>query len=255
MTFLIKAENISVVRNGKAILDSVSLDVRPGDFTTIVGPNGAGKTTLLKVLMGLINVDFGSVRRKPGLRVGYVPQRLAADESMPITVRRFLTLRKKAAPGDLERVVTETGIGALLGKSLHVLSGGELQRLLMARALLDDPDVLILDEPAQNLDVAGQLALYRLIDNVYSERRLAVVMVSHDLHLVMSSTRHVVCLYHHISCRGTPHTITRDPAFKSVFGEDMARLMAVYTHAAGEDHFCETHDHTRHEHSHEGDGS
>jgi zinc transport system ATP-binding protein len=249
MTFLISAKDISVIRQGKAVLDKVSLDINPGGFTTVVGPNGAGKTTLLKTVMGLVPCDGGTIRRRADLRIGYVPQRLDTDQAMPMTAKRFLTLRKKTKAAELETVIAETGTAGLLARALHELSGGEMQRLLMARALLGNPDLLVLDEPAQNLDVSGQLSLYALVDKIYAQRRLAVLMVSHDLHLVMSSTRHVVCLYHHISCQGQPRTITRDPAFRSVFGDDMARLMAVYAHAPGSDHDCAAHGHEFHEHN------
>jgi zinc transport system ATP-binding protein len=246
MKELIKAENISVFRRNFAVLDNVSLSIYPDDFTTVVGPNGAGKTTLLKALMDIIKPDKGTVTKKPDIKIGYVPQRLQPDKSMPLTAGRFLTLRKKTYKKEENSVSAETGISEFLHKPLHVLSGGELQRVLLARALLGKPDLLILDEPAQNLDISGQLELYSLIDGIYQKRNMAVLMVSHDLHLVMSSTRQVICLYHHISCSGTPSVITRDPAFKKIFGKGLAELMSVYTHSPLQDHDCENHDHTHH---------
>ncbi len=247
MKELIKAENISLFRHGKAVLDSVSLDINPGDFITIVGPNGAGKTTLLKALMGVTNIDDGRLIRSPHLKTGYVPQRLHPDQAMPITTGRFLTLRKKSTKENRMSAIEETGIENLLPKPLHVLSGGELQKVLLARALIGNPDLLVLDEPAQNLDISGQLALYGLIDRIYKNRNLTILMVSHDLHLVMSSTRQVVCLFHHISCSGEPSVIAADPEFKSLFGEDMAKMMSIYTHSPAICHDCESHDHTRHQ--------
>ncbi len=247
MKELIKAENVYVFRHGKAILDDISLTINPGDFITIVGPNGAGKTTLLKIIMGVISCDSGRLFRRPDLKIGYVPQRLFPDQAMPITAGRFLTLRKKTTPEDRFSVTKETGIDHLLAKPMHELSGGELQRVLLARGLLGRPDMLVLDEPAQNLDISGQLGLYSLIDKIYKERGITIVMVSHDLHLVMASTRQVVCLFHHISCSGEPNSVTRDPAFRSIFGEDMAKMMSIYTHAPEALHACELHDHSFHE--------
>lgn len=235
---ILAVNDISVSRRGFLILQNVSLQVSPADFLTIVGPNGAGKTTLLKCLTGLLVPDTGSVFRAPDLSVGYVPQRLFAGAGMPVSVRDFLTLRRRVDAADVHAIAEETEIVDVLQSPLHGLSGGELQRVLIARALLGSPDVLVLDEPTQNLDVAGQTAFYQLLSRVHENRKLAVVMVSHDVHLVMSATRRVVCLYHHICCQGAPKAVSRDPAFISLLGGDMARLTAVYPHA---------HDH-RHEH-------
>ncbi|MEH6547838.1 MAG: ATP-binding cassette domain-containing protein [Sneathiella sp.] len=253
MTALVSAENLFVVREGGEILSDVSLALEDRDFITIIGPNGAGKSMLLKCIMGFYKPDRGQVIRKKGLRIGYVPQRLVADHTIPIRTRRFLSLRKKASKETLEQVAEETGIAELLEQPLHILSGGELQRVLLARALLDDPELLVLDEPAQNLDVTGQLAFYKLLDRIYAERDVSILMVSHDLHLVMSSTKQVVCLYHHVCCSGEPHMVTRDPEFISLFGNDMAKLMAVYNHSHDHSH---DHDHDHdHDHGHDDHGS
>lgn len=248
MSQLVSARHLGVIRDGKTILSDVSLDVGEHDFVTIIGPNGAGKSMLLKCIMGFYQPDSGAVSLKKGLKIGYVPQRLVPDHTIPIQTGRFVTLRKKASNEALQRVAAETKIEGFLDKPLHVLSGGELQRVLLARALLDAPDLLVLDEPAQNLDVTGQLSFYRLLDKVYAERKVGILMVSHDLHLVMSSTKRVVCIYHHICCSGEPHLVTRDPEFTALFGEDMARLMAVYHHSHDHGHL---HDHAHgHDHSH-----
>jgi zinc transport system ATP-binding protein len=246
MSNLMAAKNLEVVRDGNAILNDVSLSIGKRDFVTIIGPNGAGKSMLLKCIMGFYKPDRGAVIQQKGLKIGYVPQRLIADHTIPLLTRRFIALRKKADKSALVKVAEETGISDILDKPLHVLSGGELQRVLLARALLDDPELLILDEPAQNLDVTGQLAFYKLLDRVFAERDVSILMVSHDLHLVMSSTRRVVCLYHHVCCSGEPHMVTRDPEFISLFGDDMARLMAVYNHSHDHEH---SHDHD-HGHDH-----
>ena len=240
--YLIKAEDISVIRDQHAILNNVSLDIVEQDFITIIGPNGAGKSMLLKCLMGFYQPDSGQVLRHRGLKIGYLPQRLSVDHSIPINVMRFLNLRKKVTQLELEKVINETLIESLLKQPLYVLSGGELQRVLLARALLENPQMLILDEPAQNLDVSGQLAFYKLIEKIHSQRKLTLLMVSHDLHLVMSSTKKVVCLFHHVCCSGAPQVVTKDPEFISLFGDDMARLMSVYHHSHDHDHDHQ-HDH------------
>ena len=178
--------------------------------------------------MGLTKPDEGHVKRKPSLTIGYVPQRLSVDQTIPISARRFLTLRKTVDVSTFDQVVAETKLSPFLDKPLHVLSGGEMQRILLARALLGDPELLILDEPAQNLDVSGQLSFYKLLEQIFARREVSILMVSHDLHLVMSSTKQVVCLYHHICCTGKPQTVTKDPEFISLFGDEMARCL-LYT--------------------------
>ena len=251
MSSLLSASHVSVFRDGKTILSDVSLDVKERDFITIIGPNGAGKSMLLKCMMGFYAPSEGAVARKQALKIGYVPQRLVADHTIPILTRRFLSLRKKAGKAALAQVASETAIQNILDQPLHVLSGGEMQRVLLARALLDDPELLVLDEPAQNLDVTGQLAFYKLLDRIYAERKVGILMVSHDLHLVMSSTKQVVCLYQHVCCSGEPHMVTRDPEFISLFGDDMARLMAVYNH---DHHHAHDHEHDlphSHDHNHD----
>jgi zinc transport system ATP-binding protein len=243
MNALIAAQNITVIRQGKAILDNVSLAIGTHDFVTVIGPNGAGKSMLLKCLMGFYEPDAGQVVTHKSLRIGYVPQRLLVDQSMPVTVGRFLTLRKKASRDTVAKVAVETHITDILDKPLSVLSGGELQRVLLARSLLDDPQLLVLDEPAQNLDISGQLAFYKLLEEIYAQRDVSILMISHDLHMVMASTKKVVCLYHHICCSGEPHVVTQDPEFISLFGNDMAKMMAVYQHSHNHDHRHDDGDH------------
>jgi len=235
---LVRAEGVSMHRQGKAILKEVSMEVAPNDFVTVVGPNGAGKSMLLKVLLGLCRADKGKVSSKRGLRFGYLPQRLTPDPAIPITAGGFLRLRKRATEEECGSVAAETGVAGVLSHPLHALSGGELQRLLLARSLLGEPDLLVLDEPAQNLDISGQLAFYRLLERLHSERGLSVLMVSHDLHVVMASTRRVVCLYHHVCCAGKPQAVARHPEFVSLFGGDFSQMMAFYQH--------------QHNHTHEG---
>ena len=235
---LLVADKISVVRAGRRVVQDVSLSVREHDFITIIGPNGAGKSVLLKCLLGLFKPDGGSINRRPGLVIGYMPQSVALEPTMPMTVARFLRLRKVVDAERVREVAELCKVDDLLARPLTVLSGGEMQRVLLARALLRQPDLLVLDEPAQNLDVSGQLAFYKLLDDLYASSKLSIVMVSHDLHMVMASTRHVICLYHHVCCSGEPQVVTKAPEFVSLFGQDMAKMMAVYNH----DH--------RHSHSH-----
>ena len=244
---LIEATELCVRRHGGLILDNVSLTLGERDFITLIGPNGAGKSVLLRHLLKLESPNSGTVKHRQGIRIGYVPERFQIDPTLPMPVRRFLTLNNNQSAEAVEALALEANCGGLLDKPLANLSGGELQRVLLARALSGNPHVLMLDEPAQNLDVSGQLQFYQLIDALYEKRNLSVLMVSHDLHMVMSSTRQVVCLYHHICCSGAPDSVARDPEFVQMFGAEMAQMMAVYQHSHAHDH---THDH-EHAHLHE----
>jgi zinc transport system ATP-binding protein len=236
MTDLIAASNITVNRGETKILDNVSLTVGESEFITILGPNGGGKSMLLKCLMGFYIPDNGTITRKRHLRIGYVPQQFTSEQTMPISVGQFLRLRKKVSAEELETITAETNIGALVNKPLNILSGGELQRILVARALIGAPDLLILDEPAQNLDISGQLAFYKLLSEIYEKRSFSILMVSHDLHMVMATTKKVICLFHHICCSGEPQVVTKDPEFITLFGNDMAEMMAVYQHGHNHSH-------------------
>jgi zinc transport system ATP-binding protein len=237
MTNLISAEKLSLSRQGKTILDNVSLSIAQQDSVTIVGPNGAGKSMLLKCMLGLCKPDTGKIQRKDALRIAYVPQRFELNPIMPITTKRFLRLHRDADVQKVEQISEEVGIDLSQHKPLSALSSGELQRVLLARSLLGDPELLVLDEPAQNLDMSGQINFYKLLERIYKQRQLSILMVSHDLHMVMASTMRVVCLYHHICCEGEPHIITKNPEFVSLFGNDMADMVAIYQH--------------KHDHSHE----
>lgn len=233
---LIKAESLSKSFHGQKVVDGVSLSLKAGEIMTVIGPNGSGKTTLIKLLLGLESPDGGALTRKPNLRVGYVPQKLQLPRVLPVTAEWFLRLSQH--DGNLESIAAELGIGDCLGKSIHALSGGQMQRLLLARALLVQPELLVLDEPAQGVDVTGQAELYALIARISRERGAGVLMVSHDLHLVMSATDHVICLNHHICCEGHPHSVQGDPAFTELFGKRVAHELAIYTH-----HHDHNHDH------------
>ena len=231
MNALISAKNISVIKSGKNILNDVSIDINKNDFITIIGPNGAGKSMLLKCLMGFYKPNSGAIKIKPNLKFGYMPQNLDVIKTIPMKAKLFITIKKKFDKISLKKVISETQIENILDKQLSFLSGGEMQRVLLARSLLNNPELLILDEPAQNLDVSGQTLFYKLLQKIYSKRGLSILMVSHDLHLVMVSTKQVICLSNHICCCGKPQQITNDPKFLSMFGKDMAEVMAVYQHS------------------------
>ena len=227
---LISASNVSVIKHHKSILKNIDIQINKNDFITIIGPNGAGKTMLLKCLMGFYKPNFGEIQKKDKLKIGYMPQSINVINTMPMTVKNFITVRKKYDDISFKQVVSEIDIRHLVDKQLSVLSGGEMQRVLLARSLLNNPDLLILDEPAQNLDISGQLSFYKLIQEIYSKRDISILMVSHDLHLVMVSTKKVLCLSNHICCSGKPQQVAQDPEFISMFGKDMANMMAVYQH-------------------------
>jgi zinc transport system ATP-binding protein len=233
---LISAKNVSVIKNQKSILENIDIQINKKDFITIIGPNGAGKTMLLKCLMGFYKPTSGMIERKEKLKIGYMPQSINVINTMPMTVKGFITVKKKYDDVSLHKVITEVNLGEIVNKQLSVLSGGEMQRVLLARSLLNNPDLLILDEPAQNLDISGQLNFYKLIQEIYSKRDISILMISHDLHLVMVSTKKVLCLYKHICCSGAPQQIAKDPEFLSMFGKDMANMMSIYQHSHDHDH-------------------
>ncbi len=233
---LVAAKGIDVSFGRARVLAGVDLAVHRGEIVTLIGPNGSGKTTLVRVVLGLLNPQGGAVRRRPDLSIGYVPQRLSVDPALPMTVRRFLSLPRRQPEAALHQVLEEVGAGYLIEQPIHSLSGGETQRLLLARALLRDPDLLVLDEPLQGVDFNGQLALFELIGAVRHRRNCGVLMVSHDLHLVMAGTDRVVCLNHHICCTGAPEAVSRHPEYLALFGPRAAEGLAVYTHAHDHHH-------------------
>ncbi len=231
---LLEAVGVDVRLGGQLVLDNVDLTVAPGEIVTLIGPNGSGKSTLIRAVLGLTALDAGRVRLGPGIRVGYVPQHFRVEATLPLSVRRFLLLaldRRAADSGArIALVLEEVGCGALLETPFQGLSGGESRRVLLAQALLREPDLLVLDEPSTGVDAAGQAELYSLIRAVRDRRGCGVLLVSHDLHLVMAATDRVVCLNRHVCCSGRPETVTRDPEYLALFGPDLAGALAVYTH-------------------------
>jgi zinc transport system ATP-binding protein len=236
---LVSLKNVSVTMGSQAALNNVSISIEPGEITTIVGPNGSGKTTLLRLVIGALAANSGEVIRAPGLNIGYVPQALKIDATLPMTVTRFLSLPKRHTPEDTSAALARAGAGHIAERQIMALSGGQFQRVLLARALLDQPQLLILDEPTTGLDQPGAAAFYHQIEEVRRSLGCAVLMVSHDLHVVMSASDKVICLNGHVCCHGTPEVVASAPEYRELFGTGTQGTLALYKH----DH--------RHAHSHE----
>ncbi|TCK03577.1 zinc ABC transporter ATP-binding protein ZnuC [Marinobacterium mangrovicola] len=227
---LVRLSQINVRFGDDEVLKNISLNLHDDCITTLIGPNGAGKTTLVRIVLGLIKPTDGNIWRRPDLRIGYMPQKLHIDRTLPLTVARFMQTPQRSEKTAVQEALQAVAADHLLNKSLHDLSGGETQRVLLARALLRNPTLLVLDEPVQGVDLNGQVELYNLIARIRRERKLGVLMISHDLHLVMASTDHVVCLNHHVCCSGHPEAVSNDPSFRELFGPSQANALALYNH-------------------------
>ncbi|MFN7102246.1 MAG: ATP-binding cassette domain-containing protein [Pseudorhizobium sp.] len=238
-TQLVKLQKAGIRRSGRWLVRGVDLDIGRGEILTLIGPNGAGKSTTAKLVTGVLRADEGSVHRAADLRVGYVPQKLSIDWTMPLTVRRLMRLTGGLADGDLKDALAATGITHLIDAEVRHLSGGEFQRTLLARAIARKPDLLVLDEPVQGVDFAGETALYDLIRDIRTSTGCGILLISHDLHMVMAGTDTVICLNGHVCCRGTPETVSRSDDYQRLFGGN-ARGLAIYSH--------------RHDHTHLDDG-
>jgi zinc transport system ATP-binding protein len=228
---LISARSLWLTRAGRTILQGIDIDIAPGEIVTLIGPNGAGKTTLVRVLLGLERPDRGITVRRKGLVVGYVPQRLEIDRAIPLNVTRFVELGRRAEQTEIDRALTEVGAANFGDRQVSELSGGELQRVLLARALVRLPDVLVLDEPARGVDYAGEAELYTLIGRLRSERGFGVLLVSHDLHVVMAQSDRVLCINRHVCCSGVPQSVAQHPEYARLFGPQAARAFGLYQHS------------------------
>lgn len=231
---LLKLEDVQISFHGRNILRNINLHLNPGEIVTLIGPNGAGKTTLVRIVLGLIKPNQGARQLMKNLRIGYMPQKLHLEPSMPMTVARFLRL-SGANRQQVSDALARTGVERIIDSPIQKLSGGEMQRVLLSRALLRNPQLLILDEPVQGVDVNGQRDLYRLITQLRDETGCGVLMVSHDLHLVMAATDSVICLNNHICCSGHPSQVSQHPAYLKLFGGESDEL-AIYSHHHNHSH-------------------
>ncbi len=233
---LLSARDVHFARTGRTILEGVDLDLAPGEIVTLIGPNGAGKTTLVRILLGLERPDRGTITRRDGLTVGYAPQRFDRDPAIPMTVARFLALGSQHTPAQAQAALGEVGATRVIGQQLSQLSGGELQRVVLARALLRQPKLLVLDEPVRGVDYTGEAELYDLIGRIRDARGVGILLVSHDLHVVMAQSDRVICVNRHICCSGQPETVAQHPEYVRLFGAEAARSFALYQHQHDHSH-------------------
>ncbi len=249
---LITVENINVGYGANTVLRNVSLAVAPREIVTIVGPNGSGKTTLLRALIGAARPSSGHITQKPGLRIGYVPQKLHIDPTLPMTVERFLRLPGRTVRAACAQALERAGVPDLLQRQMSALSGGQMQRVLLARALINEPELLLLDEATQGLDQPGSAAFYRQIEEVRKETGCAILMISHELHVVMSASDRVICLNGHVCCEGTPEIVSAAPEYRALFGSGTFGALALYRHEHDHDHdeTCGADHAHHHPHSH-----
>ncbi|TBN44027.1 metal ABC transporter ATP-binding protein [Paracoccus subflavus] len=249
MSALIEARNLTIHRTGSTepVLRDVDFRILSGEIVTVLGPNGSGKSSLVRALLGHLPLAAGRITRRPDLRVGYVPQRMQFETAIPMTVRRFLSLPRRIGDDAAALVLARTGADGMQSRQMTQLSGGQFQRVLLARALLHDPHLLVLDEPTQGLDQPGIVAFYRLIEEVRRQTGAAVLMVSHDLLVVMRASDRVVCLNGHICCEGSPDHVSGAPEYRALFGTGAEGTLALYRHHHDHDHdgdeACDRHHH------------
>ncbi|WEK03133.1 MAG: zinc ABC transporter ATP-binding protein ZnuC [Candidatus Devosia phytovorans] len=256
---LITLSNAGVARGRRTLVSGVDLTIARGEIVTLIGPNGSGKSTTAKMATGVLKPTTGTVTRKPGLRIGYVPQKLTIDWTLPLTVERLMTLTGRYSPAEIDAALEAVGARRLLKAAVQELSGGEFQRVLFARAMIRKPDLLVLDEPVQGVDFSGEVALYDLVRQIRDTTQSGILMISHDLHVVMAETDTVICLNGHVCCRGTPSMVKRSPEYLKLFGERAASTLAIYQHHHDHEHHddgCVTpegaahkHDHDHHDHA------
>jgi len=263
---VVSLDDLGVRRGGRWLVRGVTFDIRRGEIVTLIGPNGSGKSTTARAVVGVLRPDEGTVARATGVSVGYVPQRLAIDRTLPLTVSRLMTLTATHTPAEIAAALEEVGIGHLAKAQVQSLSGGEFQRALLARAMLRRPDLLVLDEPVQGVDYTGEAALYELIGAIRDRTGCGILLISHDLHVVMAATDTVICLNGHVCCRGTPQAVAVDPKYRQLFGQRAAGALAVYSHSHDHTHLadgrvlhsdgsitdhCHPHDGHHHDHPHQ----
>ncbi len=233
---LLRLENVCKRYHQNLVLENISFSVNRGETVTLIGPNGAGKSTLMKISLGILGASSGEVHRSQSISVGYMPQKVMIDDVLPLSVHEFLYLRPNTSHNDVTSALETVSLTHLTKQPIQSVSGGEMQRVLLARALLGKPDLLVLDEPVQGIDIMGQKEIYGLIAKVRDDTNCGVLMISHDLHLVMASTDQVLCLDKHICCRGSPELIKNDPEYHAMMGRPMEEI-AFYKH-----HHDHTHD-------------
>jgi zinc transport system ATP-binding protein len=237
---LVKLEKTGVYRNNKWLVKDVSLEVNKGKIVTLIGPNGSGKSTTAKIALGLYKDIEGKVEKFTD-KIGYVPQKISVDWALPIRVIDFMNLTQDLTNTELNDALTLTGMNHMKHNSLNDLSGGEFQRVLMARAIAKKPELLVLDEPVQGVDFTGEIALYKLIKNISESLKCGILLISHNLHVVMSKTDYVLCLNGHVCCSGTPVAVANDKKYKELFGDDVSKILSIYEH--------------KHDHTHSSDGT
>lgn len=241
---LIGTENLNVHHGSRRVLHGVNLSIQPGEIVTLVGPNGSGKSTLLRAMIGALEPSAGRIIRAPNLRIGYVPQALAVDPHLPLTVRRFLSLPRPITNERAALALARAGLPMVGDRQLGDLSGGQRQRILLARALLNDPQLLVLDEPTQGLDQPGSAAFYQQIETIRADTGCAVLMVSHELHVVMAASDRVICLNGHVCCEGHPEHVASAPEYRALFGTGTGGALALYRHEHSHHHHHDDHDAT-----------
>ncbi|WP_193177214.1 ATP-binding cassette domain-containing protein [Oricola nitratireducens] len=266
---LVRLEQAGVLRAGRWLVRDVDLDVQRGEIVTLIGPNGSGKSTTARMALGIVAPSEGTAKRAVNLRVGYVPQKVAVDWTLPLTVDRFMTLTNPLSRAQKEAALQSTGIAHMAKAEVRNLSGGEFQRALLARAIARKPDLLVLDEPVQGVDFSGEIALYELIARIRDDMHCGILLISHDLHVVMAATDRVICLNGHVCCHGTPQAVAESAEYKQLFGARGAAQLAVYRHHHDHTHLpdgrvrhadgtvtghCHPDDGHHHEHDHHHDG-
>jgi zinc transport system ATP-binding protein len=254
---LIRLENVAVRSGRRMLVSGIDLSIARGEIVTLIGPNGSGKSTTAKVVTGVLKPSSGAVTRAPKLKIGYVPQKLAIDWTLPLTVERLMTLTGRFSASEIDAALEAVGARHLLRAAVQELSGGEFQRVLFARAMIREPDLMVLDEPVQGVDFSGEVALYELIRKIRDTTHCGILMISHDLHVVMAETDTVICLNGHVCCRGTPETVQSSPEYQQLLGDRGARALAFYQHHHDHEHTADGAVHV-HRHadgvSHEGHG-